>query len=365
MIRRTTLAVIASTFFIAHPALADPTFTLSAVAGNNKAGFSGDGGPATQAQLNNPAGVEVDAAGAIYIADYRNARIRKVSPDGTITTIAGDGQPYNFASPGDGGPATKAQLRSPYGVGVDKKGIVYVADQQGHRVRKIALDGTITSIAGDGVRGFTGDGGPAEKARVAGVNDVAFDSKGFIYIADTGNNRVRRIAPDGIITTFAGSGEKGFDGDGGPATQAKTGAPAALFVDAKDNVYYCDFTNHAVRKVTPEGIITTLAGTGTGGFNGDGIEATKAQLREPCGVAVDAAGRVYVSDSRNSRIRVIRLSGIIDTVAGNGYMGYVGDGGPATEGRIRVPDIIDIDAKGNLYLAEFRNNLIRKLVAHE
>lgn len=365
MLRRGYFAILVGISLIESGILTAQTFTMSTVAGNGKEGFSGDGGPATQAQLFHPAGVEVDAAGAIYIADYANRRIRKVSPDGVMTTIAGDGGTYNFASCGDGGPAVKAQLKSPYGVGVDRKGIVYIADQQGNRVRKVTPDGMISTLAGDGVRGFSGDGGPAARARVSGVNDVAFDSKGNIYLADTGNNRVRRVGTDGNMTTYAGSAEKGFAGDGGPATAAKASAPAALFVDTKDNVYFCDFGNHAVRKVTPEGIISTLAGTGEHGFNGDGIEAAKAQLYEPCGVAVDARGQVYIADSRNERIRVIRLNGKIETIGGTGMPGYSGDGGPATEGTIRVPDIIDIDAKGNLYLAEYRNNVIRKLTAHE
>lgn len=334
------------------------SFTISTVAGTGQAGFSGDGGPATKAELRNPSGVAVTADGSLYIADLKNARLRKVAPDGTMTTIAGDG--VNQSS-GDGGPAAAAQLGSAYGVAVDRHGNVFVGDRLSHAVRKIDAQGTITRFAGTGARGDSGDGGPAIGAQLASPNDVAFDSKGNVYIADSGNHRVRVVDAAGTIKTFAGTGVRGRTGDGGPATKAELNGPSALCFDARDALYICDFGNHCVRKVAPDGTISTLAGTGKPGWLGDGGPAAAATLFQPCGVAVDGAGRVYIADSANCKIRMIGADGTIETVAGTGKRGYAGDGGPARKALIAIPDLIDIDADGNIYVAEFRNHVIRKL----
>lgn len=337
------------------------SFAISTVAGNGKAGFSGDGGPATVAELRNPAGIAVGSDRSIYIADLKNRRVRKVATDGTIQTIAGNGEAFKANASGDGGPATSASFGSPYGVAVDRDGYVYVGDQQGQCVRRIAPDGVITRFAGNGLRGFAGDGGLAIDARLSGPNDIDFDVQDNVHIADTGNHRIRIVDRDGKITTFAGIGTAGYSGDGGRADQAELNAPAAICFDASGQLYICDFGNHCVRKVSKDRSISTIAGTGKKGFSGDGGPAANAQLFQPCGVAVDKRSRVYIADSANCRIRIIREDGTIHTVAGTGRKAYSGDGGPASAAEISIPDLIDIDETGNIYVAEFRNHVIRRL----
>jgi len=333
------------------------SFTISTVAGTGHAGFSGDGGTAASAELQNPSGVAVAADGSLYIADLRNGRIRKIDLRGTISTIAGKGV---GSTSGDGGAALAAQLGSAYGVAVDTEGNVYTGDRLAGTIRKIDRNNIITRFAGTGVPGFSGDNGPATDAQLKGANDIACDAKGNVYIADSGNHRVRVVDSAGKITTVAGR-EKGYSGDGGPASGADLNAPSALCFDTRGSLYVCDFGNHAVRKIAPDGTISTVAGTGKPGFARDGGPAIEAQLLQPCGVAVDTLGQVYIADSANNRIRVVRTDGIIDTVAGTGKMGYEGDGGPARSAMIAVPDLIDIDSSGNIYIAEFRNHVIRKL----
>jgi sugar lactone lactonase YvrE len=333
------------------------TFTISTVAGLGRAGFSGDGTAAVSAELQNPSGVAVAADGSLIIADLRNGRIRKVDPQGTISTIAGKGA---GSTSGDGGVALAAQLGSAYGVAVDSEGNVFTGDRLAGTIRKIGRDGVITRFAGTGKPGFSGDDGPATNAQLKGPNDIEFDAKDNVYIADSGNHRLRIVDSVGKITTLCGR-EKGYSGDGGPAKSAQLNGPSALCFGAGGSLYVCDFGNHAVRKIVPDGTISTVAGTGKPGFARDGGPAIEAQLFQPCGVAVDNEGRVYIADSANNRIRVVRTDGTIATVAGTGKMGYEGDGGPARSALIAVPDLIDIDTAGNIYIAEFRNHVIRKL----
>jgi sugar lactone lactonase YvrE len=333
------------------------TFTISTVAGTGHAGFSGDGGAAISAELQNPSGVAVAADGSLYIADLRNGRIRKVDPQGTISTIAGKGAGLTS---GDGGVALAAHLGSAYGVAIDTEANVYVGDRLAGTIRKIGRDNVIVRFAGTGKPGFSGDDGPATDAQLKGPNDIVIDARGNVFIADSGNHRVRAVDSAGKITTVAGR-EKGYSGDGGPASSAELNSPAALCFDAQGSLYVCDFGNHAVRKIAPDGTISTIAGTGKPGFARDGGAAIEAQLFQPCGVAIDKLGQVFVADSANNRIRVVRTDGTIDTVAGTGKMGYEGDGGAARSALIAVPDLIDIDSAGNIYIAEFRNHVIRKL----
>ena len=333
--------------------------TITTVAGNGTKGFCGDGGPATQACLNLPSDLAVDAAGNLYIADDENNRVRRVAPDGTITTVAGNGT-KGFC--GDGGPATQACLWGPYALAVDAADNLYIADWGNHRVRRVAPDGTITTVAGNGTDDFCGDGGPATQACLSGPHGLAVDAAGNLYIAEWWNARVRRVAPDGTITTVAGNGSNGrFCGDGGPATQACLNRPGWLAVDAAGNLYFPDWGNARVRRVAPDGTITTVAGNGTKGFCGDGGPATQACLNAPYGVAVDAAGNLYIADACNARVRRVAPDGTITTVAGNGTKGFCGDGGPASQACLLGPGGLAVDAAGNLYIANWGNHRVRRV----
>ena len=332
--------------------------TIATYAGSGSLGFSGDGGPATAARLNmSLGGVALDSAGNLYIADLLNERIRKVSPVGTISTYAGNGG-YGFW--GDGGPATAAQLSLPHGVALDSAGNLYIADSNNHRIRKVTPGGTISTYAGTGTEGFSGDGGPATAAHLDRPDGVALDSAGNLYIADLGNSRIRKVTPGGTISTYAGNGGYGFWGDGGPATAAQL-RPRGMALDPAGNLYIADFGNSRVRKVTPGGTISTYAGTGTPGFAGDGGPATAAQLSFPQGVALDSAGNLYIADSNNNRIRKVTPGGTISTYAGTGLQGFSGDGGPAIDAQLWFPVGVALDSAGNLYIADQENQRIRKV----
>jgi sugar lactone lactonase YvrE len=333
------------------------SYTITTVAGNGESGFAGDGGPAAAAKLNRPCAVAVDLRGNLYVADSGNHRVRKVAPDGTITTFAGTGEP-GFG--GDGGPAVRAQLNSPYGVSVDRHGQVFVADQRNHRIRMVNLSGTITTIAGDGRKGFAGDGGPAVRAALDHPDATVSDNNGNLYIAEGGNHRVRKVDPDGKITTVAGTA-RGYSGDGGPAAKAKLNVPGSLAIDPQGNLFVGDLANHAVRKVSRSGTITTVAGTGERGFNGDDIPAIRAQLNEPGGVAVCPDGSLLIAEGGNFRVRRVDADGKITTVAGTGRSGHAGDGGPALQAEVSVLDILTVDDRGTVFVADYGNNRIRKL----
>ena len=311
-------------------------------------GFSGDGGPASKARIS-ATDVAIDAAGNVYVADTENHRVRRIDAAGVITTLAGTGE-HGFS--GDGGPAAEARLHTPYGVATDAAGNVYLADSGNHRVRRIDAAGVITTLAGTGRRGFSGDGGPAVEAQLRLPHGVAIDAAGNVYVADSSNNRVRRIDAAGVITTLAGTGRRGFSGDGGPAAEARLEFPTDVAADAAGNVYVADLFNQRVRRIDAAGVITTLAGTGERGFSGDEGPASEAQLFRPWGVATDAAGNVYVSDSRNHRVRRIDPAGLITTYAGTGRFESSGDGGPATEAGILFPHGVATDAAGNVYIVE-------------
>jgi uncharacterized protein (TIGR03437 family) len=331
--------------------------TITTQAGNGQYRSGGDGGPATAAPLYGPRGLAVDAAGTLYVADTSNNRIRKVTPAGIITTVAGGGSAY----PGYGGPATAAFLDEPLGVAVDAAGNLYIPYSSMCVVLKATPGGTITTVAGPvgGGGGYSGDGGPATAALLANPQSVAMDTVGNLYIADASNYRVRKVTAAGTITTVAGNGQKGYSGDGGPATAASLNWPFGVAVDWAGNLYIADGNNRRVRKVTPDGVITTVAGGGQV-FPGDGGPATVARLLLPKGVAVDAAGNLYVADADNARIRKVSPGGIITTVAGGGT--NPGDGGPATGASLTASGVA-VDSAGNLYIAEDYNHRIRKVLA--
>lgn len=335
------------------------TGNISTVAGNGSAGYSGDAGQATHAEINNAEGIAVDINGDIYLADSANNRIRKVTATtGVISTIAGNG---NAGFSGDGGPATSATFNCPTSVAVDGYGNVYVADLNNQRIRKIvASTGIITTVAGNGNDGYNGDAQPAIQAELNNPSSVAVDSFGNLYIADLNNQRIRKITvKTGIISTIAGNGTVGYYGDGGSAANSELDAPSSVAVYGNGDVYIADTLNNCIRKVAATGTITTVAGSGIGGYSGDGGLATSARLQRPNAVAVEPTGDVYFTDQDNTRIRKVTLSsGIITAVAGNGIAGYSGDGGSATSASIHAGGIAT-DELLNLYMADAGNNRVR------
>jgi uncharacterized protein (TIGR03437 family) len=334
--------------------------TIQTFAGNGQTTFAGDGGMALNAALNLPKGLAIDGAGNIYIADTQNFRVRKVNPAGMITTVAGNG--VNAGS-GDGGQALNASISDVTGVAVDPAGNLYITDDSSRRIRKVTPNGIITTIAGLGVQGFSGDGGPATAALVGRAVAVALDSAGNLYFADSVNQRVRKIDRNGIITTVAGTGIDGYTGDGGPATAAQLGFPIGVAVDGAGNLYIADGDNNRVRKVTPAGIISTVAGNGNGGFAGDGGQAINASINIPSDLAVDAAGNLYIADAGNNRVRRVDTSGIITTVAGTSDNGYSGDGGSATQAMLNYPWGLAVDPSGRVYIGDRVNSRVRSLSA--
>jgi sugar lactone lactonase YvrE len=329
-----------------------PGRTATTTAGTGTVGLTGDTGPATAATLATPAAVAYDTTGNLYLADADNHVIREISTSGIITTIAGTGiEGYS----GDGAAATSAQLDTPTGVAVDASGNLYIADSHNHRIREVS-GGTITTFAGIGTPGYSGDAAAATAAQLSLPSGVAVDTRGNLYIADTNNHRIREVS-NGTITTIAGDGEELYAGDGAAATAAALDSPTSVAVDATGNVYIADRLNQRIRMVSA-GIITTLAGASTAGFSGDGAASTAATLAKPSGVSVDAAGNVYIADTDNQRIRQIG-GGAITTIEGSGAQGYGGDAGPATTAILNSPRSVAPDALGNLSIADRLNQRIR------
>ncbi|MEW2373935.1 RICIN domain-containing protein [Streptomyces sp. NPDC006656] len=333
---------------------------ITTIAGTGVAGFAGDNDRAVSAQLNRPYEIAVDSNGTLYISERENHRVRKITTDGKISTVVGTGV---AGYRGDNGPAVSAQLTRPRGIAVDNTGTLYIADSENHRVRKVTADGTISTVAGTGAAGFGGDGGAATTARLNGPYAVAVDSTGVLYVADFNNHRVRKITTDGKISTFAGTGTAGSGGDGGPASSAQLHKPIGLFLDSAGGLHIADTYNHRVRKVAADGKISTVAGTGTAGFGGDGGLATSAQLNKPMGLALDSSGTLYIADTGNHRLRKVTPDGKISTVAGTGTAGFGGDGGPAASAQLNNPIGLAVDCVDTLYIADLFNNRVRKIAS--
>lgn len=315
---------------------------ITTFAGSGESGYSGDNGPATSAKLMPPTGVAVDRHGNVYIAENVNHIVRKISPDGIITTIAGTGE-EGFS--GDGGLAVSAQLRLPRGVAVDKNGNVYIADAGNHKIRKVSTAGIITTVAGTGKD--TEYNGLITPDDLYAPYDVEVDNNGNVYILDSYYSRVRLLTPDGVVRTIvATSYEHGFSGDGGLAIDAKLNVPYGIAVDQAGNIYIADTHNSRIRKVSVDGIITTIAGTGEEGYSGDGGPAISAKLNRPHGITVDKNNNIYFADYYNDRVRKITPDGIITTVAGNGDRGYSGDGVGATNAKLNYPYAVAVDDLG-------------------
>ncbi len=330
---------------------ANPTPTVgvcpgvSTIAGSGTLGFAD--GPAASAQFNDPAGVAADASGNVYVADRYNQRIRKITPSGVVSTLAGTGV-AGFAD----GSGTTAQFNNPWGVAVDSAGNVYVADQNNNRIREISPSGVVSTLAGSGINSFAD--GSAATAQFSNPFGVAVDSSGTVYVADRYNNRIRKIS-SGVVSTLAGSGIIGFaDGSG---TTAQFNDPYSVAVDAAGTVYVADLSNQRIREITPSGVVSTLAGTGVAGF-ADG-SGTTAQFYSPAGVAVDSVGNVYVADFGNNRIRKITPSGVVSTLAGTGVAGFAD--GPRMSAQFYNPAGVAVDASGIIYVGDLNNQRIRKI----
>lgn len=355
-----SVAAALCTLFIATQAIAQPGI-ISTIAGTGAPAYGGDGGLATSAIIHNPVGIATDLAGNIYIADRNNYRIRKISTSGVITTIVGTGS-AGFS--GDGGAATAATINYPGDIVLDNLGNLYFADSYNNCVRMVNTSGIITTIAGTGIAGYSGDGGAATSAKLNIPIGIALDaSTGTIYIADQQNHRVRKVNAAGIISTIVGNGTVGYSGDGGPSTSALINYPNYVSVDQTGNVYVTDNGNHCIRKISTTGIITTVAGNGLAGATGDGGPATAARLNYPAGTSFDSAGKLYIADYGNNRIRIVNASGTITTIAGTGGAGFAGDGGTATAALLGLPIDVAFNLAGDVLIADYGNNRLRLIGA--
>lgn len=331
---------------------------VTTVAGTGSVGYLGDNGPAVLAAFNVPKYLKADGLGNYYITDELNNVVRKIDAYGIITTIAGNGT-AGFS--GDGGPATAAQLSAPSGIAFDAAGNIYISDKENNRVRKVNSAGVISTYAGTGAVGSTGDGAAATAATFNHPYGLATDTAGNLYIADVNNHHVRKVSTSGIITNFAGNGTPTFWGDGGAATAASLNYPQCIYISPAGDLYINDQQNRRVRKVTPGGIISTVAGCGILGFSGDGGVATVAQVNAMGDITMDASGTLYFSDDLNQRIRTVTAGGIINTFAGTGAAGHAGDYGPATAAAFSQPSGITMGCNGSFLIAEMDNFDIRRI----
>ena len=331
--------------------------TITTIAGTGQVGFWGEGVPATEALLNQPYNLALGPDGSVYFGDYNNHRVRRVDPSGVITTVAGTGE---AGDAGDGRSAVLAQLRYPLGVAVGRDGSVYIADTGNDRVRVVRPDQTLSTFAGTGEMGFGGDGGPAMQALLNTPAGVAVDQANAVYIADRDNHCIRRVTAEGSISTVAGTGSPGYTGDGGPAPQAQLHAPTGVALGPAGSLYITDAANWRVRWVTTNGLITTVAGNGDFNYSGDGGPAVRAGigLRD---VASGPDRALYIADYLNHRVRRVGPDGTITTRAGTGERGYGGDGGDARQARFDFPGGLALDAAGSLYIGDSHNARIRKI----
>lgn len=333
---------------------------IRTVAGIHAAGYTGDGGLAVSAEMNTTNGVATDTKGNFYFSDVVNHTVRKVTINGTISTYAGI--PGHMGFTGDGGPAINALLFMPSGLAIDNIGNLYIADNGNSVIRKVDTTGKISTVAGTGSWGFSGDGGAAIHAKINGGFAVVIDRNNNLLIAD-GNTRIRKVNTSGIITTIAGTGAYGYSGDGGYATSAAMAGTQGIAVDTFNNIYVSESGNNIIRKISTSGIITTFAGNHFSGYNGDHIQATSAKVNGPRGIAVDKkTNNIIFADQYNNRIRQIDSTGIITTIAGFGISGSYGDGGRPTNAMVSTPTDVKFNNNGNLFIADAGNYEIREIL---
>jgi sugar lactone lactonase YvrE len=355
-----------------------PSGLISTIAGTGQQGYFGNGDSATIAHLWTPYGVALDTAGDLFIVETGSGVVREVATNGKVVFSAGVPSSPGYA--GDGGAATQAQFNSPTAVALDAAGNLYIADTGNNVIRKIfpaqvpipffnfnddgwetGLAPVVSTVAGNGVSGYSGDGSAATSAQLNQPSGVAVDAFGDLYIADTGNNVIRKVTPSGVITTIAGDNSAGYFGDGASAVSAQLNAPTGLALDGIGDLYIADTGNHVVRMVTPGGTISTVAGNGNPGFAGDGASALTAELHSPASVALDSFSNLYIADTGNQRVRMVTRAGIVYTVAGDGIPGYAGDGGPAATAELNMPFGVAALPGGNLYIADGANNVVREV----
>ena len=344
-------------FFAAGLNAQIPAGSIGTIAGTGTNGYSDGGRVATAAQIDIAYNIAVDAWGNVYIADSWNHRIRQVAPDGSIKVLAGTGT-QGFS--GDGGQATSAALSFPRGLAVDAWGNVFFVDSGNNVIRKIQTTGVIQTVAGNRQVGYQGDGGVATQASFRVPRGLAVDARGNLYVADSFNARIRRVGTDGKVSTLAGTGQFGYSGDAGPAISANIGFVHSLALDLSGNLYLTDTTCHCVRRVRVDGVIETVAGTGQAGFSGDNGPAASAALNLPRGLALDQQGNIFVADSGNNRIRLITADANISSVVGTGSPGFGGDLGQASLAQINAPYGLTADARGNIYVVDLLNYRVRK-----
>ncbi len=338
---------------------------ITTIAGIDTAGYTGDNAAATAAALNHPDVIKFDHSGNMYIADEHNHVVRKINTSGIITTIVGTGLgagTFSGGYSGDGGPATNAQLSRPLDLAFDAIGNLYISELGNGTIRKVNTSGIITTIAGTGHSGYNGDGGPATNAQLYDPLGLVFDNSGNLYFSDNGNARVRKINTLGIITTIVGTGILGYSGDGGPASIAQIKYGGHIAIKNSGDIFIPDYYNYRIRKVDTHGIITTIVGDGVGSNLGDGGPATAASLLNVWAILFDHSGNMILSDRLAGVIRKVNSDGIINRIGGDGILGYSGDGGPATSAKLNWDvGCSSIDAAGNLYIADPNNNRIRKI----
>ncbi|MEU1005807.1 RICIN domain-containing protein [Streptomyces tibetensis] len=338
------------------------TALISTVAGTGTAGApKGDKELAVSALVNGPYGMTVDRDGTLYVAEFGGHRVRKVTTDGKISTVAGTGSPGRGA---EGVSAVSAPLIYPRGIAVDGAGDLYIADSGNNRIRKITMaDGKIHTFAGTGTASYGGEGVSATTAHLNAPFDVVVDDAGNVYIADYGNHRIRKVTADGKIATVAGT-VAGLSPDGTLATAAQLKYPSAVAVDSAGNLYIAESGNQRVRKVTKaDGKIRTVAGTGAATFGGDGVQAASAPLSSPMAVVVDSTDTLYIADTNNHRVRKVAADGTISTVAGTGAATFGGDGEPAASAKLSSPHGLAVDCVDTLYIADYTNNRVRKVTS--